>query len=166
MRVFSKRTAQILLATVALTSLGSAQQSMSWSDFSTRMTQRHTLRIAFPDGAVIEFQPLEVKPDEVNVRITRTSDQRRHPKGLATIPRATISIVEVRSPHSRGKLIGTLAPIAVGAALVGASYGRGDDTYVRLVAGGLTMAGGGVGGFFIGRALDRRFDRIVIAPEK
>jgi hypothetical protein len=150
---------------LALASLGSAQQRMSWSDFSARMTPRHTLRIAFPDGAVIESRPLEIKPDQINVRITGTSDRRTHPKGPAIIPRAAISVVEVRPPRSLGKLIGTLAPIGVGAALVGASFGHGDDTYVRLVAGGLTMAAGGVGGFFIGRAIDRRFERIVIAGE-
>lgn len=166
MRVLARRTAQILLAAAALAGLGNAQQRMSWSDFSTRMTPHHTLRIALPDGAVVEFHPLLVKPDGIDARITKTSDRRTHAKGTALIPSSAISMVEVRSPRWRGKLIGTLAPIAAGAALAGASYGRGDDTYVRLIAGGLTMAGGGVGGFFIGRALDRRFERIVITGQR
>ncbi len=66
-----------------------------------------------------------------------------------------------------GKLIGTLAPIGVGVALLaaGGTNQIEGEFYGYLVAGGLTLGAGTPTGFFVGRAVDRRFDQFVIIPE-
>jgi len=166
MRLLLKRTVPMLMLLAMVASAGIAQNRVTWSEFSMRVTPRHSIRMVLPDGTAIEGSPLEMKPEGMEIRIRKTSNRQAHPKGVMTIPRVAVTVVEVRTPRSRGKIIGTLAPIGVGIALVATAYGRGDDTYVRLFAGGLTMAGGGVGGFFIGRAVDRRFEQVVIAAEK
>jgi len=143
-----------------------AENRLSWTDFSMLMKPNQTFRLALPDATVIEGRPVEMRPDGMVIRITRTSDRRAHPKGTVTVPREAVSVVEVRKPRSVGKIIGTLAPIGVGIAIAASAANEGDEMYVNLVAGGLTMAVGGVGGFFVGRAIDRRFERFVIAPRQ
>ena len=76
-------------------------------------------------------------------------------------------MVQVRSPRWAGKLIGTLVPIGIGAGILVAGVSSGGETefYTGIAAGGFTMGLGGVAGFFIGRAIDRRFETLMIVPE-
>jgi hypothetical protein len=157
-----KRTAMLPLLIALMAAPGTAQNRLTWSDFSARMTPRHTVRMVLPDGTTIEARPLAMKSDGAEMRITKTSNRLIHPKGPSTIPRAAFSVVQVRSPRWRGRMIGTLAPIGAGIVAMASAYGKGDAVYGYLVGGGLTAAGGGVGGYFIGRAVDRRFEQFAI----
>ena len=134
-----------------------------------RVTPRHTIRMVLPDGTRVEGYPLQAKPDALDIYVTRTSNKQAHPKGNATITRESLSVVQVRSPRWKGKLIGTLAPIGAGVALLAAggsnTFTIEGELYGYLLAGGLTLGAGAPAGFFVGRAIDRRFDQFVIIPE-
>ncbi len=168
--LFSGALKWILLFTFTLAALNAADPAsarISWSDFSMRVTPRHTIRMVLPDGTHVEGYPLHAKPDALDIYVTRTSNKQAHPKGNATISRESLSVVQVRSPRRMGKLIGTLAPIGAGVALLavgGTSHIEG-DFYGYIAAGGLTLGVGTPVGFFVGRAVDRRFDQFVILPE-
>ena len=162
MRLLLQRTARLTLMLAMVEGAGIAQKRVTWSDFSSRMTERHTIRMVLPDSTAVEGRPMEMRSDGMDIRITKTSNRQAQPKGLATIARDAVSVVQVRTPRSRGKWIGTLVPLGVGITVVAASIGRGDETYKLLAAGGLTMSGGSVGGFLVGRAVDRRFEQFVI----
>lgn len=141
---------------------------ISWDEFRAQITPRHKIRMLLPDGAHVEGYPLAIRPDAVDLRVTRTSNKQAHPKGESRIPRSSFSVVEVRKPRRAGKGIGTLAPIGIGAGILAAGLMSSDDTtfYNGVVTGSCTMGFGGVAGFFVGRAIDRRFETVVILPEK
>lgn len=159
----------LLFAPVAVSAADAAENRVTWSEFSTRMTPKCTIRMVLPDGTHIEGRPLQVKPDAIDVRISRTSNKQAHRKGDAAIPRESVSVVEVRNPRWKGKLIGTLAPIGVGAAILAAGVAANqgsDDVYGYAILGGATMGFGAPLGFFVGRAIDRRFEQFIIIPER
>ena len=141
---------------------------LTWAEFSAKLTPKHTVRMVLPDGTHIEGAVRQVKPDALDIHVTRTSNRQTHPKGDATIPRESLSVVDVRSPRWKGKLIGTLVPIGAGAAILAAGIAQDqglDAVYEIAAAGGLTIAIGAPAGFFVGRAVDRRFEQFVIVRE-
>lgn len=161
---FSKWIVLLSVAPVLLRAADPGPPRVTWAEFSGMMTPKHTVRMVLPDGTHVQGKVLRANSEGLEIRIRSTSNPQVHPKGEATIPRESLSVVDVRSPRSKGKLIGTLVPIGVGAGILAAGVGDGgDEVYVYLVAGGTTMGFGGVAGFFIGRAVDRRFQRFVIA---
>ncbi len=140
---------------------------VTWSEFSAKVAPKHTIRMVLPDGTLVEGHPLQLTADAMELSITRTSNRQAHAKGRATIPRGSVSVVEVRSPRWKGKLIGALAPIGIGTAIAvgGMAANQGsDDIYVYAAAGGLTIAAGAPAGLLVGRAIDRRFERFTIIP--
>jgi hypothetical protein len=166
--LFLQRTVPLSFLLAASSGAGLAQVRVTWSEFSTKVTPRHAIRMVMPDGTHIEGYPLQAKADALDIHVTRTSNKQAHPEGNATIPRESVSVVQMRRPRRAGKLIGALAPIGVGAAIMAAGIAgnQGSDAvYGYAVVGGLTMGLGAPAGFFVGRAVDRRFDEFVIIPE-
>jgi hypothetical protein len=157
-----------LLLCFAYTAKASSPERISWSDFSTRMTPRHTIRLVLPDGTRVEGKLVQVKPDGMDLDVTGGSNNPAHSKGRATIPRQSVSVIGVRSPHRSGRLIGTILPIAFGALLIVAGSQNDDDgnAPLRVASGAALMSLGGIGGFFAGRAVDRQFDQFIIIPDR
>ena len=137
---------------------------ITWEEFRAQITPRHKIRMLLPDGSHVEGYPLVIRPDAVDMRVTRTSNKQAHPRGETAIPRSSFSAVEVRKPRRAGKVIGTLAPIGIGAGILAAGLTSSDETvfYSGIAAGGCTMGFGAVAGFSVGRA----FETLVIIPEK
>src|SRR5947209_6070170 len=117
----------LCIAAVAVNAQSTAKR-ITWNEFSTQVTPRHTIRLVLPDGTHIEGKPLQVTPDSISAKVTRTSNKQAQPKGSATIPRQSVSVVEVRSPRYAGKLIGTLVPIAAGAAIAAGGFAASQGT--------------------------------------
>lgn len=169
--LFTKALTWILLFVLTQAALNAADAPaarITWDDFSRRVTPERTVRMVLPDGTNVEGYVLQAKPDAIDIYVTHTSNKQAHPKGNATISRESLSVVQVRSPRHIGKLIGTLAPIGVGAAIAAAGIAGNqgsDSVYGYALAGGLTIAIGAPVGFLAGRAVDRRFDQFVIIPE-
>ena len=173
-RGFSRRSLTAALCSVLLwltpAAIPAAEVQLhriTWDEFQARITPRYKIKMVLPDGSRIEGNPVVVRHDAMDLRVTRTSNKRAHPKGDTVVPRSSISVVEARKPRWAGKLIGTVAPIGIGAGLLAAGLVSSDEQllYSGIAAGGCTMAFGGIGGFFIGRAIDRRFETLEILPE-
>ena len=140
---------------------------LTWDALAAQADTGCSIRMALPDGAVIEGHPLGFRPEAMDLRVYKTSDRRAHPKGRITIPRASVAVVEVRARRWKGRLIGVLVPIGAGAAMVGGAIAGAAEgaLYGLLAGGGLTIGLGGPAGYFIGRAFDRRFEQFSIVPE-
>jgi hypothetical protein len=143
-----------------LTAAAESRNQLTWDAFAARVDARCSIRMVLPDGALIEGNPVSFRPEAMDLRVYKISDRRAHPKGATTIPRETVTVVEIRARHRKGRLIGTIIPLAVGAATVAGAMARSVEApiYGLVAAGGLTMGLGGPGGYFIGRAVDRRFE--------
>ena len=156
------------LIPVSIHAEGAPRNRITWEEFQARITPSHKIRMVLPDGSRLEGNPLTFRPDAIDMRVTRTSNKQAHPKGNTAVPRSSFSVVEVRSPRWAGKLIGTLAPIGIGAGILAAGVSSGGETefYTGIAAGGSVMGIGAVTGFFVGRSVDRRFETLVIVPEQ
>ena len=150
------------------TAAAESPKQLTWDAFAARLDVGSAIRIVLPDGTLIEGKPGVFRPEALDLRVYKTSNRRAHPKGLTTIPRETVTVVEIRARRWKGRLIGTLVPVGLGAGMVGGGLSQSLEgpLYGLLAAGGLTMGLGGPGGYFIGRAFDRRFEQFVIVPEE
>lgn len=166
MRLFLQRTALLSFLLAAVCDAGWAQQRITWAEFSTKATPVNKIRMVLPDGTHVEGYTLTAKPDGLDFNVTRTSNRQAHPKGKATIPRASVSAVDMRPPRWKGRLIGTLVPIAAGVAMFAAASGAEEGPfYGYVIAGGLALGAGTPAGFLMGWAVDRRFYQFIIIPE-
>jgi hypothetical protein len=156
------------LTPASIHAAGVPQNRVTWEEFQARITPRHKIRMVLPDGSRVEGNPLAVRPDAIDMRVTGTSNKQAHPQGNTAIPRSSFSVVDVRGPRWAGKLIGTLVPVGIGAGILAAGVSSGGETefYAGIAAGGCTMGFGAVAGFFLGRAIDRRFETLAIVPEQ
>jgi len=139
---------------------------ITWDAFAAQVNAIRSLRMVLPDGTQIEGYPLAIRPDGLDLRVGKTSNPRAHPKGRITVARETVSVVEIRKQRRKGRLIGTLVPIGAGAAVLAGATVRSVESpiYGLLAAGGLTMGVGAPVGYFVGRAIDRRYQQFIIVP--
>lgn len=119
-----------------------------------------------PDGTVLEGRALAVHEDALVLNTSRTSNKRTFPKGRTSIPRGQISILRLR--ETRGvvgrvsmTLLGTLVGGATG---IGAAYGVENSAAGEALAWS-TVIGVGVGGYYVGRAMDFKTTVIRVLPD-
>jgi hypothetical protein len=140
---------------------------LTWDAFSAYVNGHCSIRMTLPDGTLIEGHPVIFRPEALEIAVYKTSDRQLHSKSRMTVPRESVSVVDIRKSRKRGRLIGTLVPLGIGAGLLAGATARSIESpiYGPLVAGGLTMVVGTPVGYFIGRAFDRRFERFIIFPK-
>ena len=139
---------------------------LTWDALGAQARPGCSIRMVLPDGMQIEGRLVSFRPEAMDLSVYKTSNKQAHPKGLITIPRKNVSVVEIRAKRHKGRLIGTLVPIGLGAAMLAGGLAQSDEgiLYTMLAAGGLAMGAGAPSGYFIGRAIDRRFEQFVIVP--
>jgi hypothetical protein len=137
---------------------------LSWSELSPLVVDRK-VQTTLPDGTRIQGQALAVRPDALVMDITKTSNRKAHPKGQAEIPRASVTELAVIRDKGPGKLIGGILGTVGGAFAAGAAtyYGGGGGAAAGWL---LILPVSAVGGYYAGKAVDRRVTRIVIAPDQ
>lgn len=144
--------------------------TLSWGELAQLARPDWTIRVTLPDGTTVEGMPAQFEPDALSMRIVRTSNKSLHPRGEISIPRAQVKVVGIRKNRNKGRLIGTLIPVAAGIAVMGAGLAMGNDEKCFIIctgpvvvgAGAFTAAAGGTAGYFIGRSVDRRFETVTI----
>jgi hypothetical protein len=153
-----------LLMLVSSTLSAGGPRPITWEQLSSRLTPKHRIRIVLPDGVRVEASPVEVRAGSLELNVTRTSEKRAHPKGPLTVPRASVKDFQLRSPRSKGRWIGAAAGAGPGIAIMAASANIESEFNIYILLAGAGAAAVGVPtGFFIGRAIDRRFERFVIS---
>jgi hypothetical protein len=143
-----------------------------WSQLGTlpetgRSLGRGKAMLVLPNGAVVEGQILEVRNDELVLKVSKSSDQKAYPKGRLSIPRSAVSTIRLtQTKGSAGRIIGTLAGIFGGAgigtviALNNEEPGGGARAGVAALWVGTTLAG-----YYLGRSFDRKTIIIEVLPE-
>ncbi len=147
-----------------------APKSRTWGELAQEVRPEWTVRVVLPDGSVVEGKPARFEPESLSMRITHTSNKSLHPKGDIAIPREQVKVVGIRKNRHKGRLMGTLIPAAAGVAAGIAVSAGSDDFIIPSEAFGAGFGAavalvGGTAGYFIGRAFDRRFETVSIAPE-
>lgn len=157
----------LLFATLLPSSLYSQPSRLTWDAFGAHARAESSIRLVLPDGVRVEGRVAGFRPEAIDLSVYKSSNKQAHPKGLITIPRRNVSVIEIRAKRHTGRLIGTLVPIGLGAALLAGGLAQSDEgiLYSMLAAGGVTIGAGAPSGYFIGRASDRRFEQFVMVPE-
>ncbi|MFN0170057.1 MAG: hypothetical protein ACKV22_26835 [Bryobacteraceae bacterium] len=141
-------------------------RTLTWSELSEYVQPDWTVRLVLPDANKVQGRGATFTPEALTLRIVKTSNPTLYPKASMKIPREQVKTIDVRENCSRGRWIGVLVPVAAGVA-VGAGIGSSGD-FLAAQAGGALGVGiavvGGVAGYIVGRAIDRRFHRVAVKP--
>lgn len=131
---------------------------LSWPELEPAIAGRK-ITMVLPDGTHIGGHVLAVENDTLRLRVTQTSDGKVMRKGPASIPRTSVRRIRIErhSKHWRAILTpGVPALMMAAMATAANSVGHTPDP-VKLVKVGVGVtAGSVVGGYYIGKRLDRQ----------
>lgn len=113
--------------------------------------------VKLKSGAHIEGHWARVTADSFTMNVARTTRRVEVDKGIRTIPRSSIAGIRAGVRRSRGRVIGTLAGIYLGGAIIARA-----SNYETAMIG---FYGAGTAGFFAGRAYDHATREYVIQPD-
>ncbi|HEX9595236.1 MAG TPA: hypothetical protein VF982_00020, partial [Anaerolineales bacterium] len=166
MRRLTLITLTLILLTTLKGSLAEAQNEVERTWREMAFVVDHEIAISLPDGVYVQGKALAVRPDGIDMDVKKTSEPSLHPKGKATVPRSSISSVELRTKRRSGRSIGAksvASAASVGGLIlggvVGEKFGSGDSILVGMAIG--TVAGA-IGGVLVGRQLDMEGETVFI----
>jgi len=137
----------------------------SWANLSALIVSKR-IALVLPGGARVEGEVVEVLPDALAMTISRTSDARANPKGAASIPRASVTTLQLLEMRPTGRIVGTVVGAAagigaaIGIVLIGGIFSK--DTGGKTAGIIAVIVGLPVAGFFIGRSIDRKVTLIKV----
>ena len=155
-----------VLALLSQPAAAADEVQLKWTELGA-IAVGHDARLVVPGGAVLQGEIAAVRDDSLVMVIAKTSDRKAFPKGQNSIPRASVTLVELKKGSGiAGRVVGTTAGLLGGLTIAGEIIAHGDLSE----APGITVflvatVGTTVAGYFIGRRADRRVTRIRIAPE-
>ncbi len=139
----------------------------SWANLTALIVSKR-IALVLPNGASVEGEVVEVRPDALAMTIARTSDAHANPKGAASIPRASVTKLQLLEMRPTGRIVGTVVGaaaglgVAIGIAFIGGLFNKDATAKTAgIIAGIVTLP---VAGFFIGRSLDRKVTLIKVVP--
>src|SRR6266849_2025336 len=116
----SPATLLVAFAVLAQSTAMAAPQplELKWSDLGSTI-QGRTIQLTLPDGATIGGDVTVVRDESLVMNVHKTSDSKSHPKGNATIPRASVTVLKLTETHGKwgrkmGSSLGTLAGLLAG----------------------------------------------------
>jgi outer membrane lipoprotein SlyB len=107
-----------------------------------------------------------VREEALVMDVRGTSNAKAYPKGSATIPRASVTLIQVeRRRGSWGRKLGTVVGVLSGLVLGGYVVAKTTNSDGPAIATFLGIASAGtVGGYYVGKELDRQVTLIKIVP--
>jgi hypothetical protein len=138
---------------------------LTWSEVGSRI-QGKDIELTLPGGTTVGGEVAAVREECLVLNLHKTSDPKSYPKGNATIPRASVTVLKIKESRGRwgrkmGTRLGTLAGVLAGGYVAGntaSSAGSGLAIF-GAIAGAAT-----VGGYYLGKAADTRDTLIRIVP--
>ena len=126
----------------------------------------HDARLVLPGGAVLRGEIAAVRDDSLVMVVATTSDRKAFPKGQNSIPRGSVTVVEVMKIRGiAGRVLGTTAGVVGGLVISGEILGHSNLSEGPAIAVFLVATiGTTVAGYFAGKSADRRVTRIRIVP--
>lgn len=153
---------------VALTLLlqpvsAATEVQLKWTELGA-VAMGHDVKLVLPSNTVVHGQIQAVRDDTLIMTVTRTSDAKAFPKGQNSIPKASISVVEVKTYRGiAGRTTGTTIGVVGGLSLTGTIIGHSDMSAVPALAVAIIgTAAAAIGGYHAGKAADVRVTRIRI----
>jgi hypothetical protein len=117
----------------------------------------------------VEGKVRGVDPDGLRLKISKTSNKKAQPKGVHTIPRQSVLFLQLTEYRKIGRLVCTAGAVAatgaflaLGARDTGISEGPLVIVLPAVAAAG--TVGIGIGGYYFGKAVDKRVTDIRVAP--
>ena len=159
--------AAVLLSTGIALAGQPGQEQLKWGELQARIAGKK-VALVLPDGTRIEGKARQVEADGLRLKISKTSDKKAQPKGVRLIPRESVSVVRVTERRVFGRLLCTIGAIGAAAAIAGAQQidiyeGVGVIAVPAAVTAG--VAGAGIGGYYVGKRLDKRVVDIRVAKQ-
>ena len=162
-----RATALVLLlcACHMLALAGSKPLELKWGELSPIIVG-HRVHLVLPDATAIKGEAVTVREDALVVDVKGASNAKAYPKGSATIPRTSVTLIQVeRRRGSWGRKLGTVVGVLSGvvlggyvAAVTADSAGPGIATFLGIASAGT------VGGYYAGRGIDKQVTLIKIVP--
>jgi hypothetical protein len=138
---------------------------LKWSELGSTI-QGRTINLTLPGGITVGGDVTVVRDESLVLNVHKTSDSKAFPKGNATIPKASVTVLSLTETRGRwgrkmGSGLGTLTGVLAGgyiAANTASSAGSG------LAIFGVIAGAGTLGGYYLGKAADTRDTLIRVVP--
>ena len=141
---------------------------LQWGDLTPLIVDKK-VTLQLPEDVTVKGRVLSVRDDGLYMNIKKRSKKKAYPKGPTVIPRADVSLIEVRQKHGvKYRAILTSGGAVVGAGLIIAAMiaaGGGDDGGNPWGVVALFAAAGGGLGYGIGDGADTKVMRIKIVDD-
>jgi len=137
---------------------------LKWNDLAPLISGQ-SIQIDLGEGGIVKGEALVVREDALMMEVKRSSKPAIYSKGNTSIPRNRITAIKLeRTRGSGGRITGTVLGI-----LAGLAFGSGVALQTDSKGGGSALfvviaAGLGVGGYYAGKAFDRKTTLIRIVP--
>jgi len=141
---------------------------LRWNELESRIAGKK-VSMVLTDGVAIEGRDAGVEAGGLRLNITKSGDKKLHPKGVQVLPRELVTFLEVTEYRHLARIIVPVAAVATVAAVTvsmesGISEGAG--LIAVPVAGAAGGVGAAVGGYYAGKAIDKRVTQIRVVPGK
>ena len=138
---------------------------LKWGELSPIIGGQR-VQLVLPEGTAIKGEAIAVREEALVMDVKGTSNAKAYPKGSATIPRGSVTLIQVeRRRGSWGRKLGTVVGVLSGvvlggyvAAVTADSAGAGIATFLGIASAGT------VGGYYVGKRLDKQVTLIKIVP--
>lgn len=138
---------------------------LKWSEIAPLISS-HVVQLTLSTGGTVRGEVATVRDDSLVIDVRNSSDSKAYPKGSASVPRSSVTLIKVERTHgSWGRTIGTTLGVLTGLAIGGYAAGSTADSAGKAIPLFLVIAGAiSVAGYFLGRSLDRQVTTIRIVP--
>jgi hypothetical protein len=141
--------------------------SLRWSELSTAVDDRK-VALVLPDGTEVQGRVRQVEADGLRLKVSKTSNRNVVPKGNALIPRQSVSVIRVTDYRKLARILCTAGAVAASALVVVASDIDVYEGPALIIVPAVSVAGAigaGVGGYYIGKRIDKRLAYVRVVPE-
>ena len=146
---------------------GTSKVQVRWNELST-LVLAHTVSLVLPGGTAIAGEVEAVRDDSLTLDVRKTSDSKVQPKGTASIPRASVTTLQVTDAKGAGgRILGVVVGVVVGmvaGAEIVAHTSRMTEGAAVGTFTGVSIAGA-AGGYYAGKSVDRHTMIIRVVKE-
>ena len=138
---------------------------LRWNELAP-LISGHVVNLTLSAGGSVRGEVAAVRDDSLVIDVRNSSDSKAYPKGSGSVPRSSITLIKAERTHgSWGRSIGTTLGVLTGLGVGGQVAVNSADSAGAGIAIFLVVAGAiSVGGYFLGRSLDRKVTTIRIVP--
>jgi hypothetical protein len=146
---------------------GTSKVEVRWNELSPLVLE-HTVSLVLPGGTAIAGEVEAVRDDSLTLDVRKTSNSNVQPKGTASIPRAsvtTLQVTDAKGPGGRilGVVVGVVVGMVAGAEIVAHTSRISEGAAVGTFTG--VSIAGATGGYYAGRSVDRHTTIIRVVRE-